>query len=229
VSCKNSKERLEALEQYVLQSANNPATYDSSTLGPPADLETYPFNEIQALWQVDSTSAAIGVSHVSSILQDNAQSKVNQHMMELIYDEKFQAISLFAVDNVAENGNALTSVLRNTCGQSVLTEQGICGKALDKPAITYFHLSKRVGLTIALTIYCLWFALSVVRFGRPRMVYTAVGRLWEWLQQQHRGGDAMWHVNDEHDDDTAQETRREGLLPKDGVSRENAQGENPGG
>ena len=40
-------------------------------------------------------------------------------MVTLAYNGDFNAISIFALDNVALNGNAMFSVLRNACGQSV--------------------------------------------------------------------------------------------------------------
>ena len=143
---------LAALQQYVLASANNEATDDSSTLGPPADLYEYPFNEIQALWQVDTTSAAMGISHFSTLLDDNKKSKVNAEMVDMVYDGDFNAISLFAVDNVALNGNALLSVLRNTCGQSTLTD--LCGKEISKPKMKYMPMSK--------ILFCVLVALYAV-------------------------------------------------------------------
>jgi hypothetical protein len=47
-------EPLESLKEYVL-----------------ADLEKYPFNEIQAMWQVDGHAAIARIQHFSSLLEDN--------------------------------------------------------------------------------------------------------------------------------------------------------------
>ena len=98
--CTNGRnsQPMSSLKEYILASANNEATDDSSTLGPPASLYYHPFNEIQALWQVTVASATAGLAHFSSILNDNIKSKINEEMVDMIYDGNFQAISLFAVD-----------------------------------------------------------------------------------------------------------------------------------
>jgi hypothetical protein len=120
----------ENLREYMLASANDEPSDDSSTLGPPASLDTYPFNEIQALWQVDGHSAAMGISKLSSLIDDNTKSHINEKLVDMIYEGEFQAISLLAVDHVRLNGNALLSVLRTACGQSDLEE---CGVQISKP------------------------------------------------------------------------------------------------
>jgi len=160
-SCKTSPTPLARLSDYVLASANNPATDDSGQLGPPADLYSYPFNEIQALWQVSAYSATMGLAHFSSILEDNKASQVNKHMMDLIYADAFDSISLFAVDNVAENGNALLSVLRNRCGQ---TSENECGQSLDPPPLKYMHFSFRTTVCIIIALYALWYTSSVIYY-----------------------------------------------------------------
>lgn len=109
------------IKEYALASANNEATDSNYVLGPPASTYDYPFNEIQALWQVDGASAALGVRHVSSIIDDNTKSHLNARVVDWIYNDEFDAISLVAVDQVRLNGNAITSVLRNRCGQSELS------------------------------------------------------------------------------------------------------------
>ena len=136
VRCTNGRQSvpMQMLKEYILASANNEATDDSSTLGPPADLEAHPFNEIQALWQVSAKSAATGLAHLSSLLEDNRRSHVNAEMVDMIWDGEFDQISLFAIDNVHLNGNAILSVLRNTCGQS---DNEACGKDVSKPKMTY--------------------------------------------------------------------------------------------
>ena len=135
------------IKEYALASANNEPTNSDNILGPPESTYDYPFNEIQALWQVDGVSAALGVRHVSSIIDDNTKSHLNARVVDWIYNEEFNAVSLLAVDQVQLNGNALTSVLRNRCGQSELSygedyndyNQGEfaipCGTAVQKPHI----------------------------------------------------------------------------------------------
>jgi hypothetical protein len=110
------------LKEYAMSSANNEPTDNNNILGPPASSYYYPFNEIQTLWQVDGISAALGVSHVSSIIDDNTKSHLNARIVDWIYDDNnFNTISLLVVDHVKLNGNALSSVLRNRCGQSELS------------------------------------------------------------------------------------------------------------
>jgi hypothetical protein len=168
-----------ALQDYMLQSANNPATDSTQTLGPPYSTDT--FNEIQALWQVTTASAVAGTVHVSSILADNQRSDVNRKIMDLIYDSDehpFNYINLLAIDNVALNGNAILAVLRMQCGQSVLDEP--CGRAVPKPDIDYLHLSRKQWIGTLAGLYCVWFAYSVLYLKRPKLLYTVVARL------QHR-------------------------------------------
>ena len=168
------------LKAYALASANNEPTDSNYVLGPPASTDYYPFNEIQALWQVDGTSAALGVSHLSSIIDDNTKSHLNARVVDWIYDEEFDAISLLTVDHVQLNGNALTSVLRNRCGQSELSYdqyQGDnngdsstaysdipCGNAIPKPHVRQgkplstlsFFLSALSCMVLALWISVGW-------------------------------------------------------------------------
>lgn len=160
------------LREYVKASANNDETDDSSTLGPPADLYNKPFNEIQALWQVTVASATAGLAHLSTILNDNIKSKVNEEMVDMIYDGEFQAISLFAVDNVSLNGNALLSVLRNTCGQSELDE---CGRSIPPPRLKYFHASWIGWTLLYLGITALAFSI-VCRKEDKRLLNTFLER-----------------------------------------------------
>jgi hypothetical protein len=161
-SCKTSKEPLDRLLQYMLQSANNPATDDRYTLGPPQTLYDTPLNEIQALWQVSTRSAALGMAHFSSILDDNRQSRLNERLVDMVYEERFEAISLLAVDNVALNGNALLSVLRNSCGQTNLPA---CGQGLSPPRIQpYGQVSQRVlGFCVAAFLigFVFWFGCKL--------------------------------------------------------------------
>jgi hypothetical protein len=123
--------KLASLSTYVKASANNDPTDNSYELGPPYDTTTYPFNQIQGFWQVDASSVQVGLLHSSTLLQDNQQSQVNAEMVKMAYNGEFNSIGLFSMDNVALNGNAMFSVLRNACGQSVLNET--CGQALIMP------------------------------------------------------------------------------------------------
>ena len=135
------------IKAYALASANNEPTDSDNVLGPPESTYDYPFNEIQALWQVDGVSAALGMRHVSSIIDDNTKSHLNARVVDWVYNDYFNEISLLAVDQVQLNGNAITSVLRNRCGQSELSygedyqyhDQGEfaipCGTAVRKPSI----------------------------------------------------------------------------------------------
>jgi hypothetical protein len=174
-SCKfSSSGNLQRLSTYVLASANNAATDDSSILGPPSNLYCYPFNEIQALWQVDTHAVLVGTAHVSSLLEDNRISQVNEYMVQLIYNENFDAISLFAVDNVALNGNALLSVVRNSCGQ---TDIGVCGKQLDAPQISSWHVDPKRVLGVLVGIYLVWFVAGAALKVWPNLLPTLLARV----------------------------------------------------
>mmetsp|Transcript_1891 Transcript_1891/g.2173 ORF Transcript_1891/g.2173 Transcript_1891/m.2173 type:complete len:549 (-) Transcript_1891:159-1805(-) len=109
------------LKEYSLASANNEPTDSDNVLGPPSSTYYHPFYEIQTLWQVDGVSAALGISHVSSIIDDNTKSHLNARIVDWIYEDSFDAVSLLVVDQVQLNGHALSSVLRNRCGQSELS------------------------------------------------------------------------------------------------------------
>lgn len=175
-SCRTSSVPLQQLFSYVLASANNPSTNDLSVLGPPSNRYQYPLNEIQAFWQVDSYAVAAGLVHFSSILEDNRQSNVNRYMMELIHSGQFEnPISVFAVDNVALNGNAILSVLRTACGQSDLDD---CGPQLDAPHLTYVHISTRHVVGIILSLCLVWFLFFVgLKLGSTRLMKTMASRL----------------------------------------------------
>jgi hypothetical protein len=174
-NCVSSSEPLKALKSYVVQSANNDATDDFSILGPPVNLYNTPFNEIQALWQVDTYSAASGVSRLSSILDDNTESKINQYMVKLIHGDLLNAISLFAVDNVALNGNAMLSVLRNTCGQSDLEEPS-CGQDLSLPRMAHFHISRPLWLVLMNALVLGVVIVAICRKEDKRLFFTLVAR-----------------------------------------------------
>jgi len=184
--CTKSDQPWYNLRDYMLASANNAATDSSSTLGPPANLYNKPFNEIQALWQVDTAAAVAGMAHLSSILQDNQQSRLNERVLNLVYNGAFNAVSLLAVDNVARNGNALTSVLRNQCGQQHQQSNGNsddplpCGSQLEPPRIKYWHISGQQWSGTILVLYGVWFAYSVVVLKKPKSLNTAYARCREW-------------------------------------------------
>eukprot|EP00978_Attheya_sp_CCMP212_P021641 scaffold63484_cov47-Attheya_sp.AAC.2 len=201
----DTKEPFASLKEYVLASANNEATDSTSILGPPADLETYPFNEIQALWQVDATSAAAGVSRLSSILNDNTESRVNERMVGLIYSSSFKAISLFAVDNVAVNGNALLSVLRNTCGQSTLEDA--CGQDLNMPKMTHFRISKQMWLFLIASFMGAWAMFVICRKEDKRMMLTFLTRTFE-----HAKASVLNFNKTESGDPKSSNSRKENLI-----------------
>lgn len=126
------------LRSYTKASANNEPSDNAYELGPPADTYWYPFNQIQGFWQVDTISVQIGLMHGSTLLEDNRLSKINEEMVRMAYNAEFDSVSLFAIDNVALNGLALFSVLRNVCGQSTTSdkEKTQCGKDLDLPRMS---------------------------------------------------------------------------------------------
>ena len=141
------------LREYMLASANDEPSDDSSTLGPPASLDTYPFNEIQALWQVDGHSAAMGISKLSSLIDDNTKSHLNAKLVDIVYEGEFQAISLLAVDHVRLNGNALLSLVRTACGQSDLDE---CGEQISKSRMQGKPMST-LSFFVAVAVYTAFF------------------------------------------------------------------------
>jgi len=149
--------KLSALQAYVTASTNNEASDNSDTLGPPADESYYPFNQIQGFWQVDATSVQIGIMHASNLLDDNRRSQVNEEMVKMAYNEEFDAISVFALDNVALNGNAMFSVLRNACNQSVMKNDGelepACGQDLVMPNMQISHKLPLVWNIVLFVVY----------------------------------------------------------------------------
>lgn len=77
-------------------------------------------------------------------------------MVTLAYNGEFHAISIFALDNVALNGNALFSVLRNACGQSVIDNMDElipCGKDLELPDMKSSHMLPFVWEIILFVVY----------------------------------------------------------------------------
>jgi hypothetical protein len=197
-SCKsNPSPYIQALQDYVLLSANNPATDDNSQLGPPANLYQYPFNELQALWQVDNHAVTVGLAHFSNLLEDTRASGVNIAMVDLVYKNGGAAfatrpISLLAVDNVAHHGNALLSVLRNTCGQSILSSSSdnndndddgeendvlLCGTAIPKPRMKlHWHAMSAKQIFCALVILYMMTAVFLFFWKRPRLRATIISR-----------------------------------------------------
>jgi hypothetical protein len=201
-TCTTSDVPWHSLQSYLLQSANNDATSsDNNKLGPPADLYHTPLFEIQALWQIDTHAVITGMAHWSSILNDNRQSRLNEKVMRMVYDDSFQSISLLAVDNIAMHGNALTSVLRNRCGQ--LADPSLpCGTNVPPPRLRYVHISPTQWLVVALSFYTVWFGYSVLYLRRPKLLYTAIAR---W--REHQSSTSTFLVENE-------DTKREDLLGK---------------
>jgi hypothetical protein len=196
-SCKtNPSFYIQALQDYVLQSANNPATNDKSQLGPPANLYMYPFNELQALWQVDNHAVTVGLAHFSNLLEDTRASGVNPVMVHLIYENDGAAfsspISLFAVDNVAHHGNALLSVLRNTCGQSILSSSSssnelLCGAAIPKPRMNLKWRVRPKAIVCALLILYMMAHVLYFFWKRPRLRATIQSRIMSYMIRMRRG------------------------------------------
>lgn len=187
-SCKTSDVPYERLQDYVLQSANNAATDGTNTLGPPTNLYRYPFFEVQALWQVTVSSAASGLAHFSNILADNKASELHVKLIDLIHRESMPgAISLWTVDNVALHGNALMSVLRNRCGQSVLTDAP-CGPDLPPPRLHYWHVEVRLILSLMLGLYVTFLTVSFFR-KRPHLL-RASAKLCYQRWRLYKGGPA---------------------------------------
>ena len=148
--------KLSSLQEYVLASTNNDASDDYNDLGPPADESYYPFNQIQGFWQVDATSVQMGIMHASNLLDDNRRSEVNKEMATMAYNGEFNAISVFALDNVALNGNAMFSILRNACGQSVERDDGedlACGQDLVLPNMNSNHTLPLVWNIVLFVVY----------------------------------------------------------------------------
>ena len=156
------------LRSYILASANNEATDDSNQLGPPASLDSHPFNTIQAIWQTTTRSAAAGLGHLSTLIDDNSKSRINAKLVDLVYDGEFDAISLFLVDHVKLNGNALLSVLRNTCGQSDLGDE--CGSQISKPRMGQKPMSTLTFFVTA-AIYSAFFVWMAVLVRHYRKYY----------------------------------------------------------
>ena len=165
--------KLSALQEYVTASTNNDATDNWGELGPPADASYYPFNQIQGFWQVDATSVQIGIMHASNLLDDNSRSQVNEEMVKMAYNGDFNAISIFALDNVALNGLAMFSVLRNACGQSVRKDDGsdlACGKDLVMPNMQISHKLPLVwNIVLGLVYGALVVMVSVMLFQAFRL------------------------------------------------------------
>lgn len=145
--------KLTALQSYTISSANNDASDNYNTLGPPANIYYYPFYQIQGLWQVDTESAQIGLMSASNLLEDNSRSNINAQLVSMVYAGNYNHISLFTMDNVALNGNAMFSVLRNACTQQSLVSSRRrrtitndvdadalpCGRDLPMPTMIFPH------------------------------------------------------------------------------------------
>ena len=220
------------LQQYLDASTNNPATDAWNALGPPVSLDQTPFNTIPAYWQVTTAAVVAGVTHGSSILQDNRQSHVNARIVEWVYQSNYNynkndgaaAISLLAVDNVALNGNALLSVVRNQCGQQQQPSSSLdddssssvlpCGTALPLPRMTDADWTAQqwIWLVVAL-LYSIWMVYSVVVYQRPRLLYTLYARgrtAWDEYQQQRQ--QQQYYQNRKQQDLLAKENEDPQLL-----------------
>ncbi|KAL7547457.1 hypothetical protein ACHAWF_010753, partial [Thalassiosira exigua] len=177
VHCTDTKgsgaSKLQDLQAYVQESANGEASDDWGALGPPADESLYPFNEIQGFWQVDGTSVQIGITHASNLLDDNRRSQVNEEMVKMAYDGEFDAISIFAMDNVALNGNAMLSVLRTACGQAKVQDDDdvlACGRELAMPNMQVSHRLPLVWNIVLFVVYsALVLMVSVMLFQAFRL------------------------------------------------------------
>merc|ERR1719416_33768 len=111
--------------------------------------------------------------HASNLLDDNRRSEVNKEMVTMTYNGEFNAISIFALDNVALNGNAMFSVLRNACGQSVVTDDGddpACGADLVMPYMNMDHKLPLVWNIVLFVVYgALVLMVSVMLFQAFRL------------------------------------------------------------
>mmetsp|Transcript_46829 Transcript_46829/g.98335 ORF Transcript_46829/g.98335 Transcript_46829/m.98335 type:complete len:130 (-) Transcript_46829:162-551(-) len=120
--------------------------------------------------------------HASNLLDDNMRSKVNEEMVKMAYNGEFNAISVFALDNVALNGNAMLSVLRNACGQSVIDDDldvNSCGTDLLLPNMQVNHKLPLVWNVVLFVVYGALVAMVSI------MLFQAF-RLRNEGPQQHR-------------------------------------------
>lgn len=173
-SCTTSNVPWQELRNTILQSVHNEPTDDRNVLGPPASTYYTPLNEVQAFWQVDLNSVLSGISKFSSILQDNQRSHLNAELVDMVYDQELESISLLGVDNVHLHGNALLSVVRNQCGQQDDSTFS-CGQDLPHPIVR----DEPHWVVYLLTIYGVWVVASVWYCKRPKLLYTAVARCFE--------------------------------------------------
>ena len=116
-------------------------------------------------------------------IRHNKKSKLNEEIVDMVWEGQFHSISVLAVDNVALNGNAILSVLRTSCDQTSETK---CGSAIAKPRLDYFHLSTiaYVGLSILYLVVFLWIGTAAWLSLRerqtslhPKLLWTAWHRL----------------------------------------------------
>jgi len=184
--------KLTALQSYTMSSANNDASDNYYTLGPPADMYYYPFYQIQGLWQVDTESAQIGLMSASNLLEDNSRSNINAQLVSLVYAGNYDHISLFTMDNVALNGNAMFSVLRNACAQqslistrrrTVTNDDDVdalpCGRDLPMPQMIFPH---NLPLVYNIMLLVLSSMLTIVLLCMVRQAY----KLRNMGSQDHR-------------------------------------------
>jgi hypothetical protein len=86
-------------------------------------------------------------------------SRVNEEMVNMVYNQEFDSVSLFAIDSMALSGLTLFSVLRNhvVSGQSAIAtdeEDPSCGRDLNM---------SRMGTSIALPIF--WYITLCIVYG----------------------------------------------------------------
>ena len=164
-----------------------------------------------------------GMRRASSILQDNRDSKLNAAMVEFIYSGAFQggdSLSLFAVDNVELHGNALLSVLRNTCGQSE-NDETACGSAVPLPRMSYFHITMKWFAVCFLAVYVTiaslttaWVRKQQQRHGKQWKLHTHTNKLWNTMVarfQENMIRDTVMQMSPQTQEDAAS-SRREQLL-----------------
>jgi len=108
---------------------------------------------------------------------------VNKELATMAYNGGFNAVSIFALDNLALNGNAMFSILRNKCGQSVIEEDEVlpCGNKLVMPNMS---TSNRLPLVWNIVLFIVYGALVVMVV----IMLVQAFRLRDEGPQEHRLG-----------------------------------------
>jgi len=70
------------------------------------------FMQMQALWQESTESVVIGTLRNSSLLTDEANSKLNQQLAAAVRQGRWATVSLLEVNNVCDGGTDLLAALR---------------------------------------------------------------------------------------------------------------------